>query len=257
MSTHLPVGVFDSGVGGLSVVQAIRDRLPALDIRYVADSAYAPYGNKAAEQVRERARLITRFLIDQGARAIVVACNTATAMAVEDLRENFDIPIVAMEPAVKPAAAATRSGVVGVLATAGTLESDRYRQLVDRHGHRVRVLGRVCHSWVGQVESGDLLSDAAREMVAAEVEPLLAAGADTLVLGCTHFPFLAPLIEQVAGSGVAIINPAPAVAEQLVRRLEDVDQGGGTLHIWSSREAENETARLACLIGETVEVRSF
>ena len=175
-------------------------------------------------------------------------------MAVEDLRENFDIPIVAMEPAVKPAAAATRSGVVGVLATAGTLESERYRQLVDRHGHRVTVLGRVCHSWVSQVESGDLDSAAALALVAAEVEPLLEAGADTLVLGCTHFPFLAPLIAEVAGPVVTLIDPAPAVADQLARRLGDGGEGQAALRLWSSRQAADESARLAHLLGAGVPV---
>ena len=196
MSTYLPVGVFDSGVGGFSVVRAMRALLPQLDIFYVADSAHAPYGSKPPEYVRQRASHITRFLLEQGVAAIVVACNTATAMAVDQLREQFEVPIVAMEPAVKPAVAATRSGVIGVLATAGTLESVRYRQLLARHGSQVQVLGRVCHHWVELVESGALHSGAARELVSAEVLPLLQAGADTLVLGCTHFPFLAPLIRE-------------------------------------------------------------
>lgn len=255
MSTHLPVGVFDSGVGGLSVVRAIRERLPNLDILYVADSANAPYGSKSVEQVRERARLITRFLVDEGAGAIVVACNTATAMAVEDLRNSFDLPIVAMEPAVKPAVAATRSGVIGVLATAGTLESERYRQLVDRHGQQVEVLGRVCHSWVDLVESGDLASAQARMRVVEEVEPLLEGGADTLVLGCTHFPLLAPLIADVAGSQVKLIDPAPAVAEQLSRQLGKASgDGNSRMRLWSSRQGRDEAARLARIIGEPLPV---
>jgi glutamate racemase len=248
------VGVFDSGVGGLTVVKAIEARLPGLAIHYVADSAHAPYGSKSAAEVRQRSRTIGRFLIEQGAQAIVVACNTATAMAVEELRAVFDIPVIAMEPAVKPAVAATRSGVVGVLATAGTLESERYRQLVDCHGQQVRVLGRVCHSWVGLVESGDLASERARELVAAEVEPLLASGADTLVLGCTHFPFLAPLIAQVAGAGICLIDPAPAVADQLARRLSEAGGGTGELRLWSSRQDAGEAARLARLLGRPVEV---
>jgi glutamate racemase len=178
-------------------------------------------------------------------------------MAVEGLRERFDIPIIAMEPAVKPAAAATRSGVVGVLATAGTLESERYRQLVDRHGQRVEVIGRVCHHWVALVESGRLDDDEARALVAAEAEPLLAAGADTLVLGCTHFPFLAPLITQVAGPEVALIDPAPAVADQLARRLGGVQTGEGQLRLWSSRRAADESQRLGRLLGRAVEVGGF
>ncbi len=241
MSTHLPVGVFDSGVGGLSVARAIRARLPDLDLIYVADSAHAPYGAKSAAAVRERSRAITRFLFDQGAAAVVVACNTATAMAVEDLRESFAQPIVAMEPAVKPAAAATRTGRIGVLATAGTLESVRYRRLLQDHGSQVKVIERVCHHWVDQVERGELSGATARAAVAAEIEPLLEAGADTLVLGCTHFPWLAPLIADVAGPEVALIDPAPAVAEQLARRLINGSTAGhGALTLYSSRVAADE-----------------
>lgn len=258
MSTHLPVGVFDSGVGGLSVVRAIRARLPHVDLIYVADSAHAPYGSKPAEAVRDRSRLITRFLLDQGAAAVVVACNTATAMAVEDLRESFAQPIIAMEPAVKPAAAATRTGTIGVLATAGTLESARYRRLLQDHGSTVKVIERVCHHWVDQVERGELSGDAARAAVAAEIAPLLDAGADTLVLGCTHFPWLAPLIGEVAGPTVSLIDPAPAVAEQLARRLVNGSAAGsGALTLYSSRQAPDEAARLSRLIGQPCVVQAL
>jgi len=251
MSTHLPVGVFDSGVGGLTVVQAIRRRLPSVDILYVADSGHAPYGDQPPERVRERACEITRFLVKQGARAVVVACNTATAMAVEQLREQFTLPVIAMEPALKPAAAATRNGVIGVLATAGTLESERYRQLQQRHGEQLQVIGRVCRQWVELVERGELCGAAAREQVAAEIQPLLDAGADTLVLGCTHFPLLAPLIAELAGPAVRLIDPAPAVAEQLARRLgKRAGHGSGTLRVWSSRQAPDEARRLAAVLGE-------
>jgi glutamate racemase len=254
MSTHLPVGVFDSGVGGLTVVKAIQQRLPDLDILYVADSAYAPYGGKSVEQVRERASHITRFLIEQGAQAIVVACNTATAMAVEHLRTQFDIPIIAMEPAIKPAAAATRSGVIGVLATAGTLESERYGRLLACHGSQVRVLGRVCHHWVELVESVEIDTEMARSQVTHEVLPLLDAGADTLVLGCTHFPFLAPIIREVAGPKVSLIDPAPAVAGHLANRLGTDWQGRGQTSLWSSRQAEDEAVRLSRLLGMSARV---
>lgn len=254
MSTHLPVGVFDSGVGGLTVVKAIAERLPELDLLYVADSAHAPYGGKSPQQVRERASHITRFLVERGAQAVVVACNTATAMAVEELRSSFAVPIIAMEPAVKPAAAATRTGVIGVLATAGTLESERYRQLVDSHGQRISVIGRVCNRWVEQVESGELDTARTRALVASELEPLLAAGADTLVLGCTHFPLLAPLIAELAGPGVTLVDPAPAVAGQLARCLGGRPSGDGRLRLWSSRCAADEAERLGRLLGRPVEV---
>lgn len=258
MSAHLRIGIFDSGVGGLSVVRAVRARLPWLDIDYVADSAHAPYGDKPPEQVRERARQITGFLVDQGAAAVVVACNTATAMAVDDLRARFAHPIVAMEPAVKPAAAATRSGVIGVLATAGTLESERYRRLLNAHGSRVRVVERVCHAWVAQVERGELTGAEALGLVAGEVQPLLEAGADTLVLGCTHFPWLAPLIAEVAGPAVSLIDPSPAVAEQLARRLAaGPAAGSGELRLFSSRAADDESDRLAALLGQRLPVTTL
>jgi glutamate racemase len=239
------------------VVRAIRTLLPDLDILYVADSAHAPYGSKPPEYVRQRASHITQFLLEQGATAIVVACNTATAMAVEQLREQFEVPIIAMEPAVKPAVAATRSGVIGVLATAGTLESARYRRLLALHGSQVQVLGRVCHHWVELVESGCLDSEGARNLVAAEVLPLLQAGADTLVLGCTHFPFLAKLIREVAGAEVALVDPAPAVASHLANKLGPQRGGNGTTQLWSSREDADESDRLSELLGISAKVQAL
>jgi glutamate racemase len=236
----------------------LAETLPHAEIFYVADSGHAPYGSKSPAFVRARAEYITRFLLAQGATAIVVACNTATAMAIEHLRARFDAPIIAMEPAVKPAVAATRSGVVAVLATAGTLESERYRTLLHAHGSQVTVLGRVCHDWVGLVEHAELDTSASRASVAREVLPLLEAGADTLVLGCTHFPFLAAAISAVAGPQVSLIDPAPAVARELKRRLPGQPVAGEpplTLRIWSSRDASGESARIAKLWGAPVTVR--
>jgi glutamate racemase len=216
------IGVFDSGVGGLSVVRALRSELPGADVLYVADSAHVPYGGREAAFVRERSHRITEHLIAEGADAVVVACNTATAAAVDSLRAALDLPIVAMEPAVKPAARLSRTGVIGVLATAGTLGSERYSSLLDRHGRHVEVLERVCHHWVTQVESGCLEGEEVRRLVTAEVEPLVSAGADALVLGCTHFPFLADRIGEAAGPGITLVDPAPAVARQLARCLAGV-----------------------------------
>jgi glutamate racemase len=224
VSNNQPVGVFDSGIGGLSVVRHILARLPAEDVLYLADSAFAPYGTRPVHYVRERVLRIGDHLAARGCKAVVVACNTATAIAVEDLRARLALPVVAMEPAIKPAARQTRSDVIGVLATPGTLNGARYAALRDLHGAEVRVLERSCHDWVALVEAGDLESEAARDVVAAELRSLLAAGADTLVLGCTHFPFLRPLIEAIAGPDVQIIDPSPAVAEQLARRLTELGQ---------------------------------
>lgn len=216
-----PVGVFDSGVGGLSVLRQIRLLLPAEDLLYVADTAWVPYGPRPPEQIRERSRVITRWLLAQGAKAVVVACNTATAAAVAGLREEFTLPVIGMEPAVKPAAAATRNGTVGVLATAGTLKSTRFAALLARFAENVEVISRPSPELVGLVEHGDLDSEHARAVVRTCVAPLLERGVDTLILGCTHFPPLRPLIEAAAGPGVAVIDTGGAVARQVRRRLAE------------------------------------
>ena len=219
MASDRAIGVFDSGVGGLSVLREIRRELPFENLLYVADSGYAPYGDRPADFVRQRSRSVVDFLIDQGAKAIVVACNTATAIAVDSLRSTFTLPIVAIEPAVKPAAATTRSGVVGVLATTNTLASAKFAKLVDQYAEGASVLTQASPGLVEQVESGELSGERTRALVERYVDPLLEEGADTLVLGCTHFPFLTPLIQEVAGRNVAVIDPATAVARELRRRL--------------------------------------
>jgi glutamate racemase len=215
-----PIGIFDSGVGGLSVLRVIRAELPAADLIYVADSAYTPYGDRPSEFVQQRAVSLVEFLLDRGVKAVVVACNTATAAAAATLRVRFAVPIVAMEPAVKPAAAQTRSGVVGVLATTRTLASARFLELVDAHGGGVQVIVQPCPGWVEQVERGEVEGDASRRLVERHLRPVLDRGADTLVLGCTHYPFLRPLIEQIAGPDVRVIDPAYAVVRELRRRLD-------------------------------------
>lgn len=259
MSSEQPIGVFDSGIGGLSVVRHIRSLLPSEDILYVSDAAHAPYGVRSADWIIDRSRTITRYLIDQGAKAIVIACNTATAAAVESLRQEFDLPIVAMEPAVKPAAEATSSGVIGVLATAGTIESERYAALLKRHGASVKVLNRICHHWVEQVESGVLDGASVEAMVRADVEPLIRAGADTLVLGCTHFPLLLPVIRQVVGDAVHIIDPAPAVAVRLKTVLTEHDllhpgTRPGGMKIVTSRSLDKHHANLQQLLDEALDL---
>ena len=229
-----PVGMFDSGVGGLSVLSAVRRELPTEDVIYVADSGHAPYGDRSREFIEARALAIVRFLADQGVKAVVVACNTATGAAVQAVRERVTMPVVAMEPAVKPAALQTKTGVVGVLATTSTLGSRRFLDLVDRHGAGVQVLIQPCPGLVEQVESGALGTAATRALVERLVRPVLEKGADTLVLGCTHYPFLRPLIAEVAGPEVTVIDPAHAVARELRRRLE----AGGLLAPDSRRGRE-------------------
>jgi len=237
LNPELPVGVFDSGVGGLSVLKHIRDALPLEALLYCADSRHTPYGSKSPEQIRARAMVLADFLVGQGAKAIVVACNTATAAAVAGLREHYTIPVIGMEPAVKPAVAVTRSGVVGVLATVGTLQSAQFAALLDTYGNGVEVVTQACHGMVECVERGDLDTLQARELVRRYVEPLLARAADTIVLGCTHYPFLRRLIEQEAGAGVSIIDTGAAVARQLQKRLEDANllsQTGGGERFWTT-----------------------
>ena len=234
-----PIGVFDSGVGGLSVLQAIRHELPAEDILYVADSRYAPYGERPAAFIEARAMAIVSVFIGQGAKAAVVACNTATAAAAAALRARFPLPIVAMEPAVKPAVTRTRTGKVGVLATTHTLSSTKFLDLVDAHGGGVELLIQPCPGLVERVEQGDLDSDVTRGLVRRYVEPLLARGVDTLVLGCTHYPFLRPVIEATAGPHVTVIDPTHAVARELRRRLDGAGllaahSRPGTERFWTS-----------------------
>ena len=214
-----PVGVFDSGVGGLSVLRAIRQELPTEDLVYVADSAYAPYGDKPEAIIEARAEMLVRFLVDQGVKAVVVACNTATGVSAEALRSRFSLPIVAIEPALKPAVAQTRTGVVGVLATTRTLASHKFLRLMDAHGKGVEVLPQACPGLVQQVERGEFDTAATRALLGEYVRPLVARGADTLVLGCTHYPFLRPLLDDVAGPAVSLIDPAIPVARELRRRL--------------------------------------
>ncbi|MBL8485370.1 MAG: glutamate racemase [Rhodocyclaceae bacterium] len=253
MSTHAaPIGVFDSGLGGLSVLRHIRALLPGEHLLYCADSGHAPYGEKTPEFIRARSQALTEFLIDRGARAIVIACNTATAQAATYLRERYGLPIVAMEPAVKPAVAATRCGIVGVLATTGTLQSARFAALLDNHAGEVEVLTEACRGWVDCVERGELEGPAVRAMVARHVEPLLAAGADVLVLGCTHYPFLRPHIEALAGPRVAVIDTGLAVARQLVRRLAEAGGAAepgtpGQETFWSSGAPDAARRALAAL----------
>jgi glutamate racemase len=213
------VGVFDSGVGGLSVLKHIRARLPDQRLLYVADSGHVPYGDKTIDYIRERSLTLSEFLIDKGAAVVVIACNTATAAAAATLRERFTIPIVAMEPAVKPAVAATRSGVVGVLATVGTLESAKFAALLEQYAGDVEIVAQACPGLVEQVEAGELASPKTRALLERYTKPLLERGADTLVLGCTHYPFLRPLLAEVVGPDVSLIDTGEAVARQVVRKL--------------------------------------
>ena len=244
MTAQQPIGIFDSGVGGLSVLREIQRELPHEDLLYVADSGHAPYGDKPADTIALRAQAIVGFLVEQGAKAIVVACNTATGISVDALRARWSMPIVGIEPAIKPAVGITKSGVVGVLATSQTISSSRFTRLVDTFGARATVLAQPCPGLVEQVEDGDLAGPETLAMVESYLRPLLNRGADTLVLGCTHYPFVMPLIAQVAGPSVTVIDPADAVARELRRRLEqsgllNATPRAGTIRFWSSGSPEH------------------
>jgi glutamate racemase len=252
------IGVFDSGVGGLSVLRHIRAQLPSVPLLYVADSGHVPYGDKTQDYIRERSLVLTEFLVRQGAAAVVVACNTATAAAAAPLRARFDFPIIAMEPAVKPAVSATRSGVVGVLATVGTLESARFAALLEQYAGDVEIVTQACPGLVEQVEAGDLTSTTTRELVARYARPLLDRGADTIVLGCTHYPFLRALITETVGPGVQLIDTGEAVARQVVRRLPESLIGRidlkATERFWTTGDGRSATRITSQLWGRPVVV---
>lgn len=215
------IGIFDSGVGGLSVFREIHKILPAERFIYYSDNAHCPYGEKSREYIIDRARAITSFMIGQGAEIIVVACNTATAAAISTLREEFPIPFIGMEPAVKPAAQATRTGVVGVLATAGTLKATKYIDTREKWARNVKIVEHIGQGFVELVEKGMIIGPEAEEVAERSVRPLIEAGADTIVLGCTHYPFLADTILKVSGRPVTLIDPAPAVAKHLHEVMEE------------------------------------
>ncbi len=256
-----PLGVFDSGVGGLSVLRAIRQLLPAEDLLYFADQAHVPYGPRPMEQVRAFAQGITRFLLSRGAKLVVVACNAASAAALHALRQSFpQVPFVGMEPAVKPAAETSRSGVVGVLATPATFQGALYASVIERFAQGVTVLQHTCPGLVAQIEHGDLDTPQTRRILEEALLPMLAQGIDTVVLGCTHYPFVIPVIEEIVGDGVRVIDPAPAVARQVQRLLAgrgllSGSQQRGSVRYYTSGDAQALEQLLPRLVGESGRVQ--
>lgn len=265
----IKIGVFDSGEGGLSVLKEITRLLPEAEYVYYSDNAHCPYGEKSPEYIQDRARAITEQLLKEGADVIVVACNTATAAAISVLRSEYSdassqevrdrvreltggrhdhICFIGMEPAVKPAALGTRTGVVGVLATAGTLKGSKYLKTKESVDDQVNVFEHVGRGFVELVEEGRLSGSEAEDVVKASLGPLLSAGADIIVLGCTHYPFLLPVLQKVAGPDIRFIDPAPAVARQLVRVLKR----DGML---SAGEASSALARNASAVPSSPHVK--
>jgi len=220
LSDPRPIGVFDSGVGGLSVLKEIRRRLPHEDIIYYADSAFCPYGVRPPAEIAARSMKICDFLLDQGAKALVVACNTASVAGLDIYRRHYSVPIVGMEPAVKPATAVSKNGRVGVLATSVTLSGNRFSSLLERFKNGAEVFSQPCPGLVELVESGENDSPRTLEILRGYLTPLLDSGVDTIVLGCTHYPFLKSAVQSLAGSGITVIDTGEAVARQVCRVLE-------------------------------------
>lgn len=250
------IGVLDSGLGGLSVERQIRCQLPTAPIRYVADQAHAPYGEKPLAAIRQRVESLADRLVEQGAGTIVLACNSASAAALHHLRNRHpDIPIVGMEPAVKPAVEQTRSGVIGVLATTATLEGELLERVIQRFARQVEVLAAPCTGWVEMIEDGLADSHQADEMVSRTIRPMLEAGADTLVLACTHYPFLASSIAKSA-PGARLIDPAEAVARQVARVFREQSHSDETEFSTTGDPVRLRT-QLEVLLGLTTAVSRF
>lgn len=259
VSPASPIGILDSGAGGLSVLQQIRTLLPGEALLYAADSAHIPYGDKTPAFVRERVGSVADVLVAHGVKALVVACNTATAAAVESLRERYALPVVGMEPGIKPAVQSSRSGVVGILATAGMAGSRRMAQLVERFAADREVIIRACPGLVEQVERHALETPETARLLQQYLAPMLERGADTVVLGCTHYPFLRPLIERLAGPTVRVIDTGEAVARRLqqllaTQALLNPAAAGGSLRLMSSGTLESQAELFSRLLGEPVAV---
>jgi glutamate racemase len=246
-SSYLPIGIFDSGVGGISVLKHIHALLPRESLLYYADSKHAPYGGKTEAQIRNRVYAISKFLLTHGCKALVIACNTATAHAAQSLRDKYaflDIPIIGMEPAVKPAAAASKNGIIGVLATVGTLKSAQFAALLEAYGRDVKVVTQGCVGLVECIEQGKLDAPETKALIRQYTAPLLAEGADTIVLGCTHYPFVKSVIQEIVGEYVTLIDTGAAVAKRLQsqlaeRNLLNTESKKGEVKFWTNSTAEN------------------
>jgi glutamate racemase len=256
-----PIGIFDSGVGGLSVLREIHGALPAESIAYVADSANAPWGDKPPSFVRDRGLKIARFLIEQGAKAIVIGSNTGTAGSAEALRQTLTIPVIGIEPGIKPAVAATRSRVIGAIVPAAVGESDRLASLLDRFGSDVKVVVQPVPGVVEHIEAADLDGPELRRMLEGYLRPMLDAGADTIVLGSTHYVFLKPLLKELAGPDVALIETGAAVARRLTQVLDDgglrAGGGEGSERFWTSGDPQRSARVVSALLGRPVEVKKL
>ena len=248
-----PVALLDSGVGGLSILREVRRQLPNEDVLYFADQAHVPYGPREADEIRRFTRGITRFFLAQEAKVIVVACNAASAASLYHLREMFEVPFVGMEPAVKPAAARTNSGVIGVITTEATFQGELFASVIERFAEGVEVVTQVCPDFVTLVEDGQLDTPAVRQAAHAYLQPLVEADIDQLVLGCTHFPFLIPVFATVIGPEVEIVDPGPAIARQVGRVIAESRHSPahrGEVRYFTSGDPDRFHRLAARLVGE-------
>lgn len=245
MTSMSPIGLFDSGIGGLTVLREVRGLLPDADLIYLADQAWAPYGERTLVSLRARATAISEWFVSQGVSLVVVACNTASGAALFELRSLFpSVTFVGMEPAVKPAAETSATGVVGVLATSGTLNASLYANVVERHADGVTIIEQPGVGLVDLVEEGDL--DSTVPLLEKYLRPMLAEGADRIVLGCTHYPFLIDHVRELVPSDVVIVDPAPAVARRVAQVVDD-GRGSGTTIFKTTGSIEVFAAQLARL----------
>ncbi|WP_299980805.1 glutamate racemase [Desulfobacula sp.] len=257
-----PIGIFDSGVGGLSVARSIREKLPNEDMVYIADSLNAPYGNKSDEFISMRSSYIIDHLIGMKAKAVVVACNTATVSAIDMLRNNYSIPIIGVEPGIKPAVAASKSGTIGVLATEQTVNSVSFQNLVNRFSDEAHIETQSCPGLVELMETHKFEGHEIRYMLERYVMPLLEKGADTIVMGCTHFAFLTKILREIIGSELKIINTYQAVAIETSRQLNvnnllTSNTKDGDTEFLSSNVHEKTALLFEKLWGEPVIVSGF
>lgn len=223
MDRSASIGVFDSGIGGLSVWRELAGLLPGESMIYVADSANAPYGTKSRNFIAGRSMEITRFLAGQGCKLIVVACNTATGAAITTLRQEFDLPFIGVEPAIKPAAMDSKTGHIGVLATEQTFNGEHFKRTLGLFASSVEVHEKAGNGLVELIENGLADSQETIDLLIKYLMPMVEQGIDQLVLGCTHYPFVIPIIEKILPPGIRIINPAPAVARQTGKVLKELD----------------------------------
>lgn len=257
----LPIGIFDSGIGGVSVLRAIRELLPGEDLIYFGDSANLPYGEKSLDEIRRLSEAVTDFLLEKKCKLIVIACNTASAAALRHLRSiHPEVNFVGMEPAVKPAAEQTQSGVVGVIATTATIQGELFASVVERFAQSVTVLRQPCPGLVQQIEAGKLETPDTEKMLRGWLEPMMEKNIDTLVLACTHYPFVMPLLKKILGEKVRVIDPAPSVARQVKKVLGEknlLNDEGGKVVYYTSGDAEKFKETLFVLTGERGEVEGI